>query len=241
MKEIIDPYGFIYISTDITNGMRYIGQRIFDNKNVWKNYLGSGTRFKRAIKSHGKENFIRNIVAIAYNQTELNELEIKFINNYNATQSDDYYNISTGGEGGNTYAGKTPKEINEAIKKRSKSLKGHIISQETKYKISESHKGRILSKEHKINIGRSIRGIMAGKNHPMYGKFNELNPNSRKIICLTTGEIFGAIAEAVKKYNINQSSLSKCSIGKRKSAGKNPITGEPLRWMYYKDYISTLV
>lgn len=29
MKEIINPYGFIYITTNMINGKRYIGQRKF--------------------------------------------------------------------------------------------------------------------------------------------------------------------------------------------------------------------
>ena len=62
--------------------------------------------------------------------------------------------------------------------------------------------------------------------------------NSIKIICLTTNEIFESIKEAAKKYNIySKANISKCCRSKQKSAGKHLETGEPLRWMYYDDYL----
>jgi hypothetical protein len=58
-----------------------------------------------------------------------------------------------------------------------------------------------------------------------------------KIICLTTREIFDSIKDANIKYNANYTSISKCCKGKAKSAGKHPVTGEKMVWMYYDEYI----
>ena len=58
-----------------------------------------------------------------------------------------------------------------------------------------------------------------------------------KVICLTTGEIFNSLIEAENKYNIYNSSISRCCKGKYKSAGKHLETEEPLKWMYYDEYI----
>ena len=55
------------------------------------------------------------------------------------------------------------------------------------------------------------------------------------IICLNTEEIFNSISEACKKYNIHNSNLSECCKTEYKSAGKDPISGERLRWAYYND------
>jgi len=59
-------------------------------------------------------------------------------------------------------------------------------------------------------------------------------PFSRKVICLTTGEIFISLKEAGSKYNIAPSSISACcSINKvNKSGGKHPETGEKMVWEY---------
>ena len=53
--EIENPYGFIYITTNMVNGKRYIGQKKFCDG--WKTYLGSGKLLKKAIKKYCKENF----------------------------------------------------------------------------------------------------------------------------------------------------------------------------------------
>jgi hypothetical protein len=95
-KEVIDPYGFIYITTNLVNGKRYIGQKKFDKN--WKNYLGSGHHLMKAIKKYGKNNFIRNIIDLAYSIEELNEKEKQWIENYNAVESGDYYNKIEGGD-----------------------------------------------------------------------------------------------------------------------------------------------
>ena len=94
--KILDPYGFIYITTNRVNGKRYIGQKMFRHR--WRNYLGSGTISKRAISKYGKQNFSREIIAIAYSKDELNLMETEFINNHDAIDSLDYYNISSGGD-----------------------------------------------------------------------------------------------------------------------------------------------
>jgi hypothetical protein len=97
-KEVIDPYGFIYITTNLINGKRYIGQKKFDGGSRWKSYLGSGYSLIKAIKKYGKENFIRNIIDIAYSDDELNEKEKTWIENYDAVKSNDFYNRIEGGD-----------------------------------------------------------------------------------------------------------------------------------------------
>ena len=55
----------------------------------------------------------------------------------------------------------------------------------------------------------------------------------KKVMCITTGEIFSSINEASKKYNINnKGAISFCCKGKQHTAGKHPITKEPLKWKY---------
>jgi len=135
--NIIDSYGFIYLTINMINGKKYIGQRIF--KINWQWYVGSGTVLKQAIKKYGRNNFSREIIAIAYSKDELNKLEIDIIKNHNAVESNDYYNISHGGG----------------------SPAGVHRSEETKRKIGEASKGRgkggKLSDEHKYKIGSTLK------------------------------------------------------------------------------------
>lgn len=169
MKEveevvILDPYGFIYITTNIINGKKYIGQKIFDNK--FNNYLGSGKLLKQAIKKYGKKNFYREIIAITYNKNELNELEIEYICLHNAVNSKDYYNISHGGD--SPMAGLYWSE--EQKQGLSEAMKGHEVSEETKAKISESLKGekhhnygKIMSEEQKLKLSEVRMGVLHSK------------------------------------------------------------------------------
>ena len=58
-NTIRNPYGFVYITTNLINGKRYIGRCKFDTTrpNAWKTYLGSGVALKLAVKKYGRQNF----------------------------------------------------------------------------------------------------------------------------------------------------------------------------------------
>ena len=94
---------------------------------------------------------------------------------------------------------------------------------------------------------------MLGENNPMYGKHHSKetkrkmsesriglftgnkNPRAKKVVCITTGEIFDYIGMAETKYNISHANISACCKGKIKSAGKHPVTREPMVWRYIED------
>lgn len=72
-------YGFIYETTNNINGMKYIGQKIYDKHGNWKIYLGSGIYLKRAILKYGKENFSRKILEECDSKEDLDNREIYWI------------------------------------------------------------------------------------------------------------------------------------------------------------------
>lgn len=122
MKD--SKYGFIYITTNLINGKRYIGQKKYNH--YWKTYLGSGVIFQRAVKKYGKENFRRDIIEECETKEQLDEREIYWISYYNATENDEFYNINSGGyiNDRNGYDEKTQRELcvktgsNHGISKR---------------------------------------------------------------------------------------------------------------------------
>lgn len=120
------------------------------------------------------------------------------------------------------------KLTDEQKKKRSEKQKGknHPFygkhhTEETKKKMSELHRGKKHTEESKKKMSESRKG--------------EKNPKAKKIICVTTGEIFDCIKHGGEKYNVHSSDISRCCTGKRKSAGKHPVTGEKLVWRYMED------
>jgi group I intron endonuclease len=217
-------YGFIYITTNLINGKKYIGQRKF---NQWKTYLGSGTVFKKSLAKYGKESFNRDIIAFSYSQKESNELEKKLIKKYNAVLNDNFYNIADGGKQSNTVAGKTSEEIKEIRKKQSNSLKGKLLGiKNPMYGKKGYWYGKKLSNIH-------IHNAVKNKIMKPIGKYN---PRAKRIILLNTMEIFDTIKEASIKYNINHADISSCCKGKFNYIGRLE-NGTRLVWAYYEDFI----
>lgn len=98
----MDNYGYIYKTTNLINGRPYIGQK----KGLFKlNYLGSGKLIIRAIKKYGKQNFKVEVLAFATTKDMLDSLEIKYIYEHRQVFGKFLYNITKGGEGGQTCLG----------------------------------------------------------------------------------------------------------------------------------------
>ena len=80
------------------------------------------------------------------------------------------------------------------------------------------------------------------KTHPEQLKQNlALGPlankekNGKKIICLNNNKIFASIREAENYYQTYKDAIGRCLRGQLKTAGKDPETGEKLRWKYLEE------
>ena len=233
---ISNPYGFIYITTNLANGKRYIGQRKFSNG--WKGYLGSGKHLKEAVKKYGRNMFSRNIISIAYSQEELNKQEKEIIGYLNANNSRDFYNISEGGcvkgkagENAFWYGKKIPLiSILKANKKRNKpvyqfSLNGELIGEYIS--ITAAALANNLCKQN-IAIACKDEAKTAG------GYFWSLNQN-RNVFSNHKNDYktktvyqydklgnfikeFNSVKEAASYYGIDPQRIYRCCIGKTCSA-----------------------
>lgn len=61
------------------------------------------------------------------------------------------------------------------------------------------------------------------------------NPKAKKVVCLNTSQVFGSAKEASEWCGGN---VKQNCQGKSKSAGRHPMTGEKLRWMYYEEWLN---
>lgn len=60
----------------------------------------------------------------------------------------------------------------------------------------------------------------------------------KKVACLNTMQVFNGIKYAIYMFNMKSGDgITRSCKNKSKTSGKHPITGEPLKWMYYEDYI----
>ena len=84
----------IYQTTNLINGMTYIGQHQTDNLN--DGYIGSGKHLISAIKRYGKQNFKTVILHNFTTFKEMNDKEIELVNK-DFILREDNYNIALGG------------------------------------------------------------------------------------------------------------------------------------------------
>ena len=179
-------YGIIYMTTNLIDGCKYIGQHKCSDLN--DNYLGSGNELKYAVKMYGRENFIRETLYICESPEEMNEKEIEFIAKYNATTNPYFYNICRGGDGNPDlgYWNKGRKASNEAKRKMSIAHKLCKHSEESKKKI-----GKANSRYHKLG-GR--RG-------------------AKPVVCVETGIVYASCYDAARAIGCGLSSISACFSG----------------------------
>lgn len=80
--------------------------------------------------------------------------------------------------------------------------------------------------------------ILKGENNPNYGNKGKVagskNGRARKVLCITTGEIFDCLKDGADKYNTRNSCISSCCTGRQKTAGKLK-DGTKLKWKYLNE------
>lgn len=104
---------------------------------------------------------------------------------------------------------------------------GKHRSEETKKKTSEAQKGEknhMYGKHHSEETRRKMSEAQKGEKSHMYGKTGEKHPSSKPVnqIDKKTGQViktWACTAEVQRVLGINQGSISKCCLGKLKSAG----------------------
>lgn len=110
-------YGYIYITTNLIDGKKYIGKHK-SSKFEFNKYIGSGKILGQAVLKYGKENFkcellesVNNVPTICFSEEELNTSEFYYTTLYDCVNSDEYYNLIDGGTGGaQVYASLTDSE-----------------------------------------------------------------------------------------------------------------------------------
>lgn len=163
-------YGYIYKTTDLTNGLIYIGQKHSDH--FIPEYLGSGTKIKEAIQVKGKDNFVAEMLEAIDDVDLMDERERFWIAELNSRDPEVGYNLMPGGAVErrlvgplNPFYGKH--HIEEVRKKLSVSSSNYSRphTQEEKDKLRLAMTGRTVTWGHKISENAKVNS-----NYGMKGK-----------------------------------------------------------------------
>jgi len=195
MKTLKKFYGYVYLTTNLINGKRYVGQHI--KSKFYKNYYGSGKYLLRAIKKYNLKNFKIEILIwiekndkiidfrnrkITIQQHLLDQQEIfyikekkshiSYLDNNGVSMG---YNLEWGGRGGRP-SKETKKKISKARLSFSKGKKIKIknlnkITNENKSQEERDKTKKLQSQAHFLKtpmerILRYKKGIVTKKNRP---------------------------------------------------------------------------
>lgn len=139
--------GLIYKVTS-PNGKVYIGktsktlqERIRAHRN---DYLREKYNFKfyNSLKKYGFDNFVWEVIEDSIDLNLLNEVEIKYIKQFNSFE--DGLNSTIGGNGGDIFNSLSEEKKQHIVEQISLANKGKELSEETKNKISKNHKKPLL-------------------------------------------------------------------------------------------------
>lgn len=151
----------IYITTNNTNGKKYIGKHITNNLN--DDYLGSGLILTKALTKYGRNNFSKEILHIFDNEEDMNAKEIELITP-EIIISEEYYNIAMGGQGG-VIVLKPEHPLYNSVCAKMKNIK-LLKSKEISDLMKEKHKKKEIGmygkkqSEHQKDV---VRKLMTGK------------------------------------------------------------------------------
>lgn len=109
-SDIGEFHGFVYLITDLENGMKYIGKKTFWNvktlpplkgakrkrkikkESDWKEYYGSNDTIKELVKKYGGNRFKREILILCASKGECSYYEAKLQFEHDVLLNDNYYN-----------------------------------------------------------------------------------------------------------------------------------------------------
>lgn len=236
----------IYMIINCVNDKKYIGQsvdvedRLAHHKSMLKHNRHENSYLQNAYNKYGDMCFLFCIIEIC-DENNLDELEIKYISEYNTTNRQNGYNRETGG-----------------------SLNKHM-SDDAKLKMSIAKQGKYDGKnnpmygihlQHSEEWKRNMSERNKGKNNPCYGKkfgpesaekreyksklfsaegnpfygckhseetkkkMRENNKKKKKVICVETGIEYESSCEAERQTKIDSSHINKCCNGKAHTAGR---------------------
>lgn len=255
----IEPYGFIYLTTNLVNEKKYIGQRkITNHYGDDDNYLGSGVLITKAIAKYGRENFHRDILEYVFTMEEMDDREKYYIYLYNAVEDDNFYNISSGGktyypdqehvdnwiEKMKIWRSEHPDEHAEACRKAQKWRNDEAKAADCYRRVGEKNRTNLKRyyEEHTDEfLKRYEKAIESRKKYYQEHPEEEAQRIQKvldkqyertifPLVCIERNEIYVAMWHAKHLIKRTAENIKRHLDGMYKWCGKDPETGIRLHW-----------
>lgn len=207
---------YMHISPD---GKKYVGITRTSLKKRWCGGYGykGNPHFSRAIKLYGWENFQHLVLFENLTKDQAEEKEIELIKKYNLTNKRFGYNIEHGGNAPGTHSEETKRKISEANKgprNPNWGKKGPLARNYGKHPSPEA-----IEKNRLAHIGQP--SYWKGKHISEHTKECISKAQSKRVVCVETGQVFANLIEAAEYAGVSFSRISMvCRHAKRsRSAG----------------------
>jgi group I intron endonuclease len=167
----------IYKITNTINGKVYIGKtareflvRMDEHKRGMKK-----TKYPlySAMRKHGWDNFKWEVLAETNNEENLNELEIKYVAQFNSLVTQHGYNLTLGGEGCLGYKHTEEALKKMRVKKGPKSLEARANLSKAATGIKYPNRKKVVhSEEHRKNVSSGLKIYFQKRREEKYANSN---------------------------------------------------------------------
>lgn len=199
----------IYCITNKVNGKQYVGQTVRTLEERYKEHIRNKTSYLgTAIRKYGRENFTAEVIDSSLLIDDLNEKEIYWTKKLK-TKIPHGYNLVDGGD--NTLGYNHTLEARMKMSMTKKSLGSMVGAKNHFY-------GKIHTKETREKMSAAWKTGRRVMTPELKEKLKESH-HTRKVMNVTTGEVFNSIKEAGEVHGVKATHITRVCRGRRKSTG----------------------
>jgi hypothetical protein len=197
------PTALLVMTHNVT-GLRYFCKT--SRLDELKYYKGSGVYWKRHLKKHGKDITVETL-GVYFDKERCLDAAQKFCEQHQIGTNSEWANLIPE----NGLDGAPVGEAHPLFGKPST-----CIGQKRPWVGKKGADNPMWGKP------SPMKGVAKpkGKDSPLFGRKRPeaAGKPSRPVVCLSDGRVFASVSEAARKYNGNSTTISKCCIGKSKTA-----------------------